>query len=208
MRAEESALSSIAREIEKRDAWLLVDEVYAPFDGFVASDGVFGRSARRLGERVVTVGSLTKCYGLGPLRVGWLLGAEDVARRAEDAVIATAGMLPLAHAHMALHAFGRLPNLAARSKGILADKQSIVETWARARRLPFSAPREGPFGLVTVPGAGDLTAMVEAALRDHGVLVTPGAFFGLPDSLRVAWTAPADALTAGLEGLAKALEGA
>jgi aspartate/methionine/tyrosine aminotransferase len=206
VRADESALAAIAREVEKRAAWLLVDEVYAPFDGFVDPSGVFRGSARRLGARVVSVGSLTKCYGLGPLRVGWLLGAAEVARRAEDAVVATAGMLPLPHAHMALHAFSRLQHLAARSKSILAGKHSVVEAWARARGFGFSVPREGPFGLVTVPGAGDLTPTVEAALREHGVLVTPGAFFGLPGSLRVAWTAPAEALAAGLDRLASALE--
>jgi aspartate/methionine/tyrosine aminotransferase len=207
VRADEHALRAIAGEVEKRGAYLLVDEVYAPFDAFVDDDGAFHGSARTLGKHVVTVGSLTKCYGLGNLRVGWLLGAPDVARRADDAVVATAGMLPLPHAHMALHAFAHLVGLAARSRSLLAGKRSIVEAWAHARGFRFSAPREGPFGLVTVPGAGDLLTAVEGLIRDEQVLVTPGCFFDLPSSLRVAWTAPAATLEAGLDRLARVLEG-
>jgi aspartate/methionine/tyrosine aminotransferase len=200
-------LREIAREVERRDAYLLVDEVYAPFDELVGPDGVFHGSARKLGARVVTVGSLTKCYGLGLLRVGWLLADAEVARRAEDAITATAGILPLPHAALALHAFAHITTLAARSRNLLGDQRSLVSTWAKARGYEFSTPREGPFGLVTIPGAGDLTATVEKALRDHDVLVTPGAFFDLPASLRVAWTAPAESVEAGLERLDRALRG-
>jgi aspartate/methionine/tyrosine aminotransferase len=207
VRADDHALRAIAREVEKRGAYLLVDEVYAPFDRFVDDDGAFHGSARALGKHVVSVGSLTKCYGLGNLRVGWLLGTSEVARRADDAVVATAGLLPLAHAHMALHAFAHLGGLAARSRSLLSGKRGIVEAWARARGFHFSAPREGPFGLVTVPGADDLLGTVEVLIRDHQVLVTPGCFFDMPSSLRVAWTAPADTLAAGLDRLTRSLEG-
>ncbi len=205
VRAGESALRTLARALEARGAYLVVDEVYAPFDGFVDPGGIFGASARKLGANVVTLGSLTKCYGLGPLRVGWMLAAADVVRRAEDALAATAVMLPLPHAHMALHAFERLPSLAARSRGILEGKRAVVEGWARENGFAFSAPGEGPFGLVTTAGSGELLPAVERAILNEGLLVAPGSFFGAPESVRVAWTAPFDALREGLARLSKVL---
>jgi aspartate/methionine/tyrosine aminotransferase len=205
VRADEGALREVAREVQTRGAHLLVDEVYAPFDDFVTPDGVFHGSALRLGPRIVTVGSLTKCFGLGVLRVGWLLGPEDVAQKATDALVATVGILPLSHAAMALHAFARVPSLAGRSRTLLAGKRGIVEAWARARRFEYSAPPEGPFGLVSVPGVTDLVPALETALREHDVLVTPGAFFETPGSMRVAWTAPREILEAGLERLGQVL---
>jgi aspartate/methionine/tyrosine aminotransferase len=207
VRADDDALRAIARDVVKRGAYLVVDEVYAPFDRFIDDNGAFHGSARALGEHVVTVGSLTKCYGLGNLRVGWLLAPADVARRADDAVMATAGLLPLAHAHMALRAFAQLGTLAVRSRSLLSGKRAIVEAWAQAQGFHFSAPREGPFGLVTVPESGDLLPTVETLIRDHQVLVTPGCFFDMPSSLRVAWTAPRDTLEAGLDRLARSLQG-
>jgi aspartate/methionine/tyrosine aminotransferase len=205
LRADEEALCEIARALEARSVHLLVDEVYAPFDGFVDA-GVFQGTHRRLGENVVTVGSLTKCYGLGPLRVGWLLGSAEVVRRAEDVLTATVGLMPLPHAVMAAHAFERVGDLAARSARILEGKREIVAAWARARGLRFSGPHEGPFGLVTLAREVDLQPLVEDAVQKEGVLVTPGSFFELPSSVRIAWTAPSETLVEGLEGLARVLD--
>ena len=59
---------------EKHGAHILVDEVYAPFDADVATRAAsWGASARRLAPNVVVASSLTKVYGLGAHRVGWML---------------------------------------------------------------------------------------------------------------------------------------
>jgi aspartate/methionine/tyrosine aminotransferase len=205
VRAEEAAIRAIARALEARSVHLLVDEVYAPFDDFV-DGGIFHDTHRRLGANVVTVGSLTKCYGLGPLRVGWLLGSNEVVRRAEDVLTATVGLMPLPHATMAAHAFERVGELATRSSRFLEGKREIVAAWARGRGLTFSGPHEGPFGLVTLAREVDLQPFVEDAVQKEGVLVTPGTFFDLPSSVRIAWTAPREMLLEGLEGLGRVLD--
>lgn len=205
MRAGDDALRAAAEVAASRGAALVVDEVYAPFDGLVDERGVFGGSARRLAPNVVAVSSLTKCYGLGPQRIGWLLAAKDVVARADDAVTASCGMLPLGHAHLGLHAFGRIAMLAARTRALLAGKRERVARWVEAQGLTWHAPAEGLFGMVRVPGAGDLTPLIEAAAREREVLVAAGSFFGVPDGFRLAWSAPADRLEEGLGRLAEAL---
>jgi aspartate/methionine/tyrosine aminotransferase len=65
---DDAELERIVRLVEARGAYLLVDETYrdlrsrtpAPF-------------ATTLGERVISVASLSKAYGLPGLRIGWLL---------------------------------------------------------------------------------------------------------------------------------------
>jgi aspartate/methionine/tyrosine aminotransferase len=208
VRASPDALCSVAEAAGAFGAHLLVDEVYAPFDAFVDGRGVFGGSARRVAPNIVAVSSLTKCYGLGPERVGWLLGPADVVARADDAITACCGSLPLSHAHRALHALSRVQLLAHRAKTALAGKRARVAAWVESERslgLEWSAPKEGLFGLVTVPGAVDLTPAIEAAARDREVLVAAGAFFGVPSSFRVAWSAPAEILDEGLARLGEAL---
>ena len=206
VRASDQDLRAVARVAAARGAHLLVDEVYAPFDALV--DGApcaFAGSARKLADPVIAVSSLTKCFGLGPERIGWVLGPRDVIGRAGDALVASTGMLPRSHARVAIAAFAELPSLAARSRTLLAGKRERVAAWVGARGLTWSAPAEGLFGLVTVPGRADLTERIEAAARDHHVLVAPGAFFGVPDAFRIAWSLPSDQLDEALERLAAAL---
>jgi len=205
VRADADSLRAAASVAESRGAVLLVDEVYAPFDALVDDGGVFRGSARRLAPNVVAVSSLTKCYGLGSHRIGWLLGPVDVVARAENAITASCGMLPLVHAHLALHAFARVARLAERARALVSGKRARVARWVEAEGLAWSAPTEGLFGLVTMPGAGDLTAAIERAAREREVLVAAGSFFGVPGGFRLAWSAPDDALDEGLGRLAEAL---
>lgn len=204
-RATDDDLRAAARAADLHGAMLVVDEVYAPFDELVDERGVFARSARRLAPNVVAVSSLTKCYGLGPERIGWLLGPPEIVKRAEDILIATSGMFPVCHARQALRAFRHIPQLAERSRGILARKRDYVARWARDHGWGWSAPTEGLFGFASIAGRGDLTELIEEAARVKGVLVTPGAFFGAPGGFRVAWSASEEDVVAGLQHLEESL---
>jgi aspartate/methionine/tyrosine aminotransferase len=206
VRAGDDVLRAVARVAERAGAVLVVDEVYAAFDALVDERGVFRGSARKLAPNVVAVSSLTKCYGLGPDRIGWLLGPKDVVDRAGDALIASAGMLPRSHARVGVAAFSRLPELAARSRNLLSGKRERVAAWVASHGLTWSAPKEGIFGLVSVPGRGDLTPAIEEAALQRQVLVAAGAFFGLPDAFRIAWSLPGELLDDALGRLAEALE--
>jgi aspartate/methionine/tyrosine aminotransferase len=205
VRASDAALVEAARVAQTVGAHLLVDEVYAPFDSLVGDDGIFRGSARKLAPNVVTVSSLTKCYGLGLHRIGWVVAPADVVRRAEDSITASCGSLPLSHAHVALHAFDRLGALASRARALLSGKRERVARWVRATGLSWSNPSEGLFGFVTLPGTADVTPLIEQAARDRGLLVAAGAFFGVPSGFRLAWSAPHERLEEGLAQLAEAL---
>jgi aspartate/methionine/tyrosine aminotransferase len=208
IRASDEALRAAASVAQRRGAYLLVDEVYAPFDDLVDERGVFRATARKLGPNVVAVSSLSKCYGLALERIGWLLGPTEVVARAEDAMASCCGLLPLVHAHLGMHAFARILPLAQRAHAILAGKRARVATWIDTQRssgLMWSAPNDGLFALVTVAQNEDLTPLIEAMVQEQEVLVAPGAFFGVPNGFRLAWSAPTHALDEGLARLGEAL---
>ncbi len=206
VRASDAELREAARVAGTRGAMLVVDEVYSEFDELIDSSGVFQGSSRKLAGNVVAVSSLTKCYGLGPERIGWVLGSKDVVARASDALTASAGILPRSHARAGKAAFSELIHLAERSRRLLSGKRERVAAWVASRGLAWSAPTEGLFGLVTVPGHADLTPLLEAAAREREVLVAPGAFFGVPNAFRIAWSAPFGRLEEGLGRLGEALD--
>lgn len=187
VRLDVETLRELALVAEARGAYLLVDEVYAAFDD-LPEGGVFGRSARAIAPNVLAVSSLTKCYGLGMHRIGWLLAPPEIVERAHAATIATTGHLPLSHANLGAAAFSGVGALARRAKAMLAGKRAIAERWAQS--IPgarWSHPREGLFGLVTLPGEGDLLGAIERTAETAGVLVGAGSFFGAPRSFRVSW---------------------
>jgi aspartate/methionine/tyrosine aminotransferase len=205
-RATDDELRAVAGAVATHGAVLIVDEVYAPFDELVDERGVFGRSARRLAPNILAVGSLTKCYGLGAERVGWLLAPPEIVAHARAALIATAGALPVSQARQGLRAFGQITNLADRARAILAGKRTHVSRWVQERGWGWSTPSDGLFGFASITDRGDdLTPLIERAARSRGVLVTPGAFFGAPSGFRLAWSAPEEDLKAGLAELALAL---
>jgi aspartate/methionine/tyrosine aminotransferase len=187
VRTSDDTLRELARIAEAQGAYLLVDEVYAPFDD-LPEDGVFRTSARKLAPNVVAVSSLTKCYGLGMHRIGWVLGPPEIVERAEAATIATCGHLPLSHAARGAVAVANVGKLATRAKALLAGKRELATQWASTiPNATWSAPTSGLFGLVTLEGAPDLLPKIESWANEHGVLVGAGSFFGVPNGFRLSW---------------------
>ncbi len=206
VRASDEAMRAVAQRMHTQSGFLLVDEIYAPFDRFVGPDGVFHGTSRALGPNVLATGSLTKAYGLGPQRVGWLLGPEEVIARALDALVVSVGELPLDWMNRGVWAFQHILALAERSRSLLGNKRERLREWIAARpSLTWSDPREGLFGLAIVTSGGDLRPAIELGLERHGVLVAPGGFFGIPNSFRLAWSLPENLLGDALDHLDTAL---
>lgn len=191
VRASDEAICAVAKRLEAQNGFVFVDEVYAPFDHLVGADGVFFGTARRLAPNVVTTASLTKTYGLGPQRVGWVLGPPRVIERAHDAVVASAGMLPLSWAHRGVLALEHVAALAERTRLLLGGKRARVAAWMKARpHLSWSDPQAGLFGFALVAGADDLRPVIERGMDEHDVIVAPGSFFGVPNGFRLGWSLP------------------
>jgi aspartate/methionine/tyrosine aminotransferase len=187
VRIPEATLRDLAAIAAAQGAYLLVDEVYAPFDR-LADDGIFRGGARKLAPNVIAISSLTKCYGLGMHRIGWVLAPEEITERAAAAAVATVGHLPLSHASYGVVAFDAIGALSRRARTIVESKREIAAAWAGSLRdAHWSAPEDGLFGLLTLHGRGDLLPRIEETALTAGVIVGAGSFFGAPSSFRLSW---------------------
>lgn len=150
---------------------VLVDEVYRDLQGKPHA------VAASRHPRFVTTASFTKAYGLGALRIGWVLGAPDLlerVRRADNLVsvqVATPSILALKRI------WPRLNEL--RRRALLPVKANLATL--KRSRLPFVKPEAGLTALVRV-GDGDAAA---TALHSRGIGVAPGSFFGAPEHVRI-----------------------
>jgi aspartate/methionine/tyrosine aminotransferase len=206
----DSELRELAKVCDGVGAQLLVDEIYMPFGSHLGSDGVWGRSARHIAPNVVAVSGLSKAYGLGALRVGWIAADRRLVRAAQHAMQSSLGDPPLAQTCLGAHVFAHLPALAAaRERQFPPQLRDTVARWIAARpHLEWHEPPGGPFGFVRLRGAGDLTADIERGAEQHDVLVAPGGFFGTPDAFRLGWSVDPGDLIDALDRLDEVLSAA
>jgi aspartate/methionine/tyrosine aminotransferase len=166
------------------DLVLFSDEVYRelehdPADRLPAACDLY--------ERAVSLGSISKSYGLPGLRLGWL-ATRDAAIR--DAVVRLKDYTTIcASAPSEL-----LTALALRNRHVLLERNHrlvldnirlVEELFARSGGLfEWVRPVAGPIGFPRVAGVGDVDAWCER-LAAAGVLLLPGSVYDRPEHVRV-----------------------
>lgn len=187
-------LDVLARLLDHRGIYLLSDEVYRDLaiePGFVVPTAA-GR------PRTVVVGDVAKPFGLGGLRIGWVVTRDaslrERIRALRDYTTLSVPTPSDALARIALeHADSLLATPVANARANLEHLRGLA---TREDALSFVPPRAGVTAFVHVANA----ARVQRALATQGVLVVPGALFGDAERLRLGLAGPpnefADALAA------------
>ena len=161
--------------------WVVVNEVYRDF--------VFRNpppAGHTLGPRGVSIGSLTKVYGLGETRVGWIVGDPTLIHRASR--VNDFGVVngPYVAERIGAFALARRAGLLARARAILGRNRPVLERFLRANpALDTVKPAGGTVVFPRLRGIADSKAFAERALAKHRVCVVPGEFFGAPGHIRI-----------------------
>jgi aspartate/methionine/tyrosine aminotransferase len=205
---DDATLAEVARGVGARGALLMVDEVYRDL---VDGDGVKSPSAFHLAPNVITTSSLTKVYGLGWVRAGWVLAPKEIAARVRDATLHSVGGISPATASMGLVALAHMKEVHARTVAARASDAKAaarVRSFVDARRhLSWRQERGSIFGFVIDARGRDLRPTIERAVREQQVIVAPGAFFGMPSAFRIRYGAiDLDVLDEGLRRLGTVLD--
>ncbi len=165
-------------------AWILADEVYqgAELSG-VATPSFWGRW-----EKTLVVNGLSKAYGLPGLRMGWIIGPEEVVKRTwpyHDYTTISPSALSDRLASIAL-APGTRARILARTRGILNANFPILETWLKDHGglFSFHPPRAGAICFARYSLSVNSTELVERFIREKSVLVVPGDHFETDGYLR------------------------
>jgi aspartate/methionine/tyrosine aminotransferase len=159
-------------------------------------------------DRAVSIGTLSKGYGLPGLRVGWCLAAPDVLRATlelrDRMTLHLSPLVELLASRVALHADRLLEPRLHQARGNLA----VLRRWAQEHAGLVDLP--GPAGGVTtfprLVGIPDTTELCHRLARERRTLLVPGSCFGDPPRVRLGFGGPADSLARGLDTLAAALQ--
>ncbi|HSC03250.1 MAG TPA: aminotransferase class I/II-fold pyridoxal phosphate-dependent enzyme [Solirubrobacteraceae bacterium] len=140
-----------------------------------------------LDERAVSLGSISKSFGLPGLRLGWLVTRDAALREAivrlkdytticSSAPSEVLTAVALRNRHLLLE----------RNLGIVHRNLPLLEElFARhAETFEWVRPLAGPIGFPRVRAAPDIERFCER-LAAHGVLLLPGSVYDEPDHVRV-----------------------
>jgi capreomycidine synthase len=200
---EQDALLSI---VERAGAWLLWDGAFA--------DLTYGAPplpdpATRY-DRAVSLGTLSKAYGLPGLRVGWCLAAPEVLERMTRVRdYTTLHLSPLVEL-IAERVVDAADRVLAGKHAIARRNRQAVERWMdeQGGAITWTLPAGGVCGFPRLHEVPDVEAFCHALAREQRVMLVPGTCFGTPGHVRLGFGGSAAALETGLERLAGALRAA
>ena len=162
--------------------------------------------AAELSESAVSLGGLSKAFGLAGVRAGWIACRDPEVRRAvvgfKDYTTTCAGA---AAEHLAGIAVRNREAITARHRERVVRNLDLLRAFLAERGDLFRwvEPTAGPVAFPEWLGAEGTSALAERLAREAGVLVIPGAPFAMPRHLRLGFGR--ERFAEGLERLGEAL---
>lgn len=198
-------LSELAMLAERRGFLLVVDEVYGDYASTERRPG----PASALSPAVLSLSSLTKIYGLGVLRCGWIVGAPQVIEKLRNLNARIEfGISTLSHA-IAAHVMTNDAAFEQHSRGYVARCRPRFQAWFERMvadgLMGGELPDDGCICFPALPEISDSRAFSEWLIARSGIIVAPGEYFGAPGHVRIGFCQEDDQLDAGLRGLEEGL---
>jgi aspartate/methionine/tyrosine aminotransferase len=195
-------LKKIVTLAEEKNCWLLVDETYRGL-------GQEYPLATTLSKRVLSVGSLSKSYGLPGLRLGWLITKDDVLAEtflaAKEQIVITG---PIIEEEIAYHVYKKRDALLEQINQERNVALQIAKDWMTNEAMMEWIEPSG--GVVCFPRIKHKDVNVEAfhkRINELGAFVGPGHWFEQECRyMRIGYAWPTlEELQIGLEKISQAL---
>lgn len=182
---------------ESVDAYILSDEAYR----WLTVDGQpLAPPMRTLGPRAISVGTVSKPFGLPGLRVGWLAATEEIAAQCwslRDYTTLSPNGLSDYLARFALdHRDAILDRTARISAANLATLRQFIS--GRTNMFSWVEPRGGLLGMLRYNLDLSSFDLAGRLAEEASVMLAPGAAFGLEGRLRIGVGADPEKFNEGL----------
>jgi aspartate/methionine/tyrosine aminotransferase len=187
---------AIARE---HDAWVLCDEAYRWIEhpeGERIPAPMRGRY-----EKGISVGTVSKPFGVPGLRIGWFAAPEEIVQAAwgmRDYV----SLSPAKLSDLITTVLVRYREaIFARNAAIIGRNLETATAWfhENADLVSWVPPRAGLLGMLKYTADIDSTTLADRLAGEAGVMLAPGDAFGMPGTLRMGIGQDPDIFREGLE---------
>ena len=198
-------LQRIVDLADRSGAWILSDEAYR----WLEHPG--GRPLppplHDLSDRAISVGTMSKSFGLPGLRVGWFVANADIASRAwglRDYVsLSPAKISDAVAASVIEHRDRFLP----RNAAIIEENLAFARDWfaSHVELATWNEPQAGLLAMMRYAADIGSSELADRLARDARVMLAPGSSFGLEGYLRIGIGQRPDIFAEGLRRTAEYL---
>lgn len=193
---DRGAVEELIESSERSRSIVYLNETYKEFGFPSVPSTYFGH-----GGNVVTCSTMTKFYGLGRLRVGWILAGKREAGLLSKAKWLTSGHNSEYSLWIAVQVLKNRSRFVERARRILDENRILVREFVEKTKGISASTSVAPFCLVKYRQGTGSVEFCRRLLKKTGVLVSPGDFFGARNSFRLCFTAARDTLGPGLNRL-------
>jgi aspartate/methionine/tyrosine aminotransferase len=181
----EVQLKTILKWAEEQDFYVLCDEVYHELE---LIKGVIPPYGRSLSKKAVSVGSMSKAYGLSGLRLGWIVGPKEIVQKCwEGKDYTTISNAPLSD-FLATFALINREKIMQRNLTIARKNFKTLLTWFKQHEYFFDyiMPEVGVLcfpKLKNIPLTSE--ELCKKIFNEKKLLLVPGECFDMPGHLRI-----------------------
>lgn len=138
-------------------------------------------------ERAVSLGSMSKTYGLPGLRLGWLVSKDaEIVRRCLEFKYYTTICCSAPSEFLSALALRHREVLVERNREIVLRNLPLLDSFFRQRPNLFAwvKPNASPIGFVRYKPQRDVLSFCEEVVNNAGVLLLPGSVYDQPQHIR------------------------
>jgi len=179
-----SAFQQVRKLASSRGIIVFCDEVYRELEHDPANRLP---AACEIYERAVSLGSMSKTYGLPGLRLGWLACRDaEILERCLEFKYYTTICSSAPSEFLAALALRHREVLIRRNREIVLRNLPLLEAFIRQRSDLFEwvKPNASPIGFVRYKGQRDVLSFCEDVVKKAGVLLLPGTVYDQPRHIR------------------------
>lgn len=175
----------VYRLAESAGAMVMGDEAYRWL--LLPGREPFAGPVRDLGTRGISVGTLSKPFGLPGLRIGWIAATSDVVQSSwsqRDYISLSPGKL---NDYLAVIAIRSRKQVFARTREISSKNLAYLNDWIHQREdlVSWTPPQGGLLGLLHYDIAMPSVELADRLAAEESVMLAPGSAFGYENYLRI-----------------------
>ncbi|HYB02967.1 MAG TPA: pyridoxal phosphate-dependent aminotransferase [Nitrososphaerales archaeon] len=194
-------LEKIAEAAERSRALVFVDETFREF----AEDPA--PVARSLGDHVISAGSMTKFFGLGDPKIGWLFAGKQVMEKIRSLNQWVSVEESRLSCMIGIQAMEKKKLLDLRTHRLTRENLALGREFMKGNSefLEWIEPDGAPFGFPKIKLPLTSRDFCSKLVEKYSILVSPGDLFEYPGHFRLCLTRLPEKTRAGLSAFSSAL---